>query len=137
MSYKDYTVRVEFDDGINQYTFKNVFHISDPKEGMKSIVIHGNRGDGAIVIPGGKKSQEITIRGRLFESDGYKELTDAINTMKTNITTNEATLTLKHYDGSWITDWSYTVRRISEIRFPQSYRTESQEYEVNFLVLTY
>ena len=114
----------------------NVYHISDPKEGIKATVINGTRGDGSVIIPGGKRSQEIVIRGRLFEDD-YKALTSAINTMKTSITTDVATLTLKHYDGGWQTDWSYTVRRISEISFPESFRTSAQEYEVRFLVLSY
>ncbi len=49
-----------------------------------------------------------------------------------------ASLTLEHNIGAgWITDWSYTVRRIEEIRFPQSFRTSSQEYEVMFLVTSF
>jgi len=140
MSYKNYTVRITFledSTGAVEYEFKNVQQISDPKEGMKATVIKGTRGDGSIIIPGGKKSQEIIIKGKLFDNDGYKDLTTLINDMRDKLTTEVATLTMKHYDGGWVNDWSYVVRRIEEIRFPKSMRTESQDYEVSFLVLSY
>jgi hypothetical protein len=67
-----YTVRVVLNDGVSglEYIFPHVFQVSDPKEGMKATVIEGTRGDGAIVIPGGKKSIELIIRGRLIDNDG-------------------------------------------------------------------
>ena len=58
--------------------------------------------------------------------------------MKTKVSTNPATLTLRHWTGStWQTDWQYTVRRITEINFPESLRTDSQKYEIRFLVTSY
>ena len=116
MAYQDYQVRITFtkdESGATSYTLPYVYHISDPQEGMKATVIRGNRGDGSIVIPGGKLSQEITV------------------------TTDQAIVAMEHYDGGWVTDWSYTVRRIDSIRFPKSFRTSSQKYEINFLVLAY
>ncbi len=138
MAYQDYTVVINFNDGTNDYDLPYVFHVSDPSEGMKATVIRGTRGDGSIVIPGGKKSQEIRVRGKLFDQDGYHDLIDLIDEMKEKVTTDQATLTLKHKVGvSWQTDWSYTVRRIEEIRFPESMRIGVQEYEIVFLVLAY
>jgi len=140
MAYQDYQVRITFtkdESGAIAYTLPYVFHVNDPKEGMKATVIPGTRGDGSIVIPGGKRSQEITVRGKLIDEDGYKDLTTRINEMKTKITTDQAVLTMEHYDGGWSSDWSYTVRRIEEIKFPKSLRTESQDYEISFLVLAY
>ena len=136
----DYTVQVVLNDGISgsEYIFPHVFKISDPQQGMKATVIEGTRGDGAIVIPGGKKSHEITINGRLIDNDGYADVTSLMSTMRSMVTTNQATLTLEHLVGaSWTTDWTYTVRRISEINFPESLRTWDQEYEVSFLVIAY
>src|SRR3972149_7516911 len=131
-----FTVVVNFNDGINNYDLPHVFKVSDPKEGIKATVIEGTRGDGVIVIPGGKKSQEITIEGRLIDNDGYEDLTTLINEMKTKVTTNQATLTLKHWTGStWQNDWSYTVRRIDEIEFEESLRTWEQPYSIRFLVI--
>jgi hypothetical protein len=134
----DYTVVVNFNDGVNNYDLPHIFKISDPKEGIKATVIEGTRGDGVIVIPGGKKSQEITIQGRLFDNDGYADLSTLIAEMKTKVTTSQATLTLKYWNGStWVNNWAYTVRRLDEIDFPESLRTFEQEYSVRFLVIAY
>jgi hypothetical protein len=134
-----YTVQLVLNDGISgsEYIFPHVFSVSDPKEGMKATVIEGKRGDGVIVIPGGKKSQEIIIRGRLIDNDGYADLTSLMNTMRTMVTRDQSTLTMEHLSGTWQTDWSYTVKRIGEIMFPESLRTWEQEYEVKFLVVAY
>lgn len=136
----NFTVKLVLNSGISgsEYQLPHVYSISDPKEGMKATVINGTRADGAIVIPGGKKSQTITVRGRLFDNDGYADLTTLMTTMKTMVTTDQATLTLMHWTGSaWTNDWEYTVRRIDEISFPESLRTWEQQYEISFLVLAY
>lgn len=133
-----YQVKLNFNDGVNNYDLPHVFSLSDPKEGMKATVIQGTRGDGAIIIPGGKRSQEIRVKGWLFDSDGYEDLTTLMNEMRSKVTTNLATLTLKHWTGAiWQNDWSYAVRRIEEINFPESLRTDVQDYEINFLVFAY
>ncbi len=133
------TVELIFNDGTNSYTFPLVQTISDPKEGMKANVIEGNRADGCIVIPGGKKSQTITVNGILFDEDGYIDITTLMNTMRSYVSTLPATLTLRHFSGGWVTDWSFQVRRIDEIKFPDSddKRTNAQPYEVSFLVIGY
>ena len=134
-----YTVQLVLNNGISgsEYIFPHVFSVSDPKEGMKATVIEGTRGDGVIIIPGGKKSQEIIIRGRLIDNDGYADVTSLMTTMRSMVTTNQATLTMEHLNGTWVQDWSYTVRRIEEISFPESLRTWDQEYEARFLVVAY
>jgi hypothetical protein len=134
----NYTVVLNFNDGVHNYNLPLVYSLSDPIEGMKATVINGTRSNGAIVIPGGKRSQTISVRGRLFDNDGYKDIAGLIATMKTNITTDVATLTLKHLEGAtWVNEWSYTVRRIEEISFPESLRTDVQEYQISFLVISY
>jgi hypothetical protein len=131
-------VRLYFDDGTNQYTFPIVQSVSDPKEGMKATVIEGTRGDGVIIIPGGKKSQEIRISGIIVDNDGYTDITAEMSNMKSKVSTNVATLSLQHYiGGSWVNDWAYLVRRIDEITFSDSFRTVDQPYECRFLVLSY
>lgn len=140
MAYQDYPVKITFlkdETGAVEYDLPLVFHVTDPQEGMKATVIKGTRGDGAVVIPGGKESQEIKIKGKLFDTDGYKALIALMTEMRNKLTTDVATLTMKHYDSGWVNNWSYTVRRIEQIRFPKSFRTESQDYEVSFLVLSY
>lgn len=129
-------VRVHFSDGVNEYTLPHVFHLTDPKETIKATVIKGIRGAGVIVIPGGKKSQNIVVRGNLCASN-YNALTSLMNEMRQKVTTSSATLKLQHYNGSWQDDWAYTVRRLEEIKFPQSLRTGVQGYEITFLITSF
>jgi hypothetical protein len=53
------------------------------------------------------------------------------------VTTDQVTLTLQHFDSTWVQDWQYTVRRIEEIDFPESLRIWEQEYSCRFLVIAY
>lgn len=132
------TVKLNFNDGSKSYDFPLVQSISEPVPGTKSTVIPGNRASGSIVIPGGQKSIEIIIKGILFDKDGYIDLETAMGTMNTDITTNPATLTLSHWTGStWATDWAKSVRRIDEITFEDSMRTQDINYTVRFLVISY
>lgn len=136
----NYIVQLVLNEGISgtEYIFPHVYSVSDPKEGMKATIIEGYRADGVIVVPGGKKSAEIVIKGRLLDNDGYADLTDLINEMKSMVTTEQSTLTMRHWTGStWQNDWEYTVRRIDEITFPESLRTIEQEYECRFLIVAY
>ena len=120
------------------YDFPLVQDIQEPVPGMKAVVIEGNRGDGCIVIPSGKKSIEIVIKGILFDNDGFIDLETLMATMNTDITTNPATLTLSHWTGStWATDWAKTVRRTEAIEFGTSMRTSDITYTVRFLVISY
>lgn len=131
-------VRIRFVSGAINYILPHVYSISDPIPGMKSTIIGGNRASGSIVIPGGKKSIEIIIQGRLWDNDGYTDITTLMNTMRTNLTTDVGTLYLEHWNGAtWTVDWSYLVRRIDSIEFPESLRITDQEYSVNFLVLSF
>jgi len=135
-----YQVVLNFNDGTNNYDFPHVYSLSDPIPGMKAVIIEGKRGDGSICIPAGLKSVEIEVKGRIFETDGYADIMTAIGTMRTDVTTNVATLTLKHYDideSEWVNDWAYQVRRIEEISFEESLRTDVQQYSLRFLVLAY
>jgi len=120
------------------YDFPLIQDIQEPVPGTKSVVIEGNRADGCIVIPSGKKSIEIIIKGILFDNDGFIDLETLMATMNTDITTNPATLTLSHYSGgTWVTDWAKAVRRIEAIEFGDSRRTSDIEYTCRFLVISY
>jgi len=134
-----YTARITFqldDESASlAYTFPVVQSVSDPVEGMKATVINGTRADGCIVIPGGKKSQTITVKGILIGD--LAEITTAINLMKSEVTTDIGTLTFEYDNGGWQTVWAYTVQRINEITFDESMRTDSQNYTAEFLVLSY
>jgi hypothetical protein len=135
----NYNVIINFNDGTHNYDLPLVQSAQYPEEGMKATVINGTRSDGAIVIPGGKRSPEITVRGILAQSGNhYKDIITAIQTLRTNVTTDVATLKKTHVEGaSTITDWSLTVRRINPIEFPDSLQVYQQEYIINFLVLAF
>lgn len=133
-----YTVKVNFTSGAINYDFPHVYSISDPAPAIKATIIEGNRASGAIVIPGGQKSIRINIKGVIFDTDGFSDLETAIEALKTAITTDVATLTLKYWTGSiWQNVWQYTVRRVEEISFPESLRINAQEYECEFLVISF
>ena len=107
----------------------NIYHISDPKEGMKNQVIDGFRGDGCIVVPGGKQSTNIEVWG-VLTGDDYDALATKIEALKTAINTDPTTLSLED-------EWSYLVRRVEEITFEESLRNYSQKYYIKFLVISY
>lgn len=136
---KDFTVQFIFNAGAGDVILPLVYQIIDPKEGEKATIIPGTRGDGSIKIPGGKKSQTLTVHGYLVNHNGYEDLIADKLSFQSAITTNVATLTVKHYTGAiWQTDYAYTVTRLDEIQFnPDSLRNDYIEYTINFLVLSY
>ncbi len=133
----DYEVKITFNDGSGDYILPYVqSETGSNAADEKSVIIEGTRGDGSIYIPGGKKSKRIVIKGVILGD--YKEITDLMNDMKTKITTDTATLIMKHKEGvSWVNDWSYVVRRIGEIQFPETFRTDKQEYQINCIIIAY
>ena len=138
----NYTVKLNFNDGTNNYDLPYVQNVSDPIPGMKANVIKGNRASGCIVIPSGKKSIEVVVKGVLWSNEGYADLVSKMNTMRASVTTLPATLTLKHYDSDesgdgYVTDWAFTCRRIEDITFGDSMRTEKIDYTITFLVTGY
>ena len=141
----NYTVRIVYNKGISgeEYIFPLVQSITEPKEGTKDTVIKGTRADGSIVIPGGKQSQEIIIKGKLWSDTGYAELMTKLNEMKLMIGSEVATITKEWWDsslsggGGWSTTWAYTVRRIEPITFADSLQTDIIEYTANFLIIVY
>lgn len=137
-----YTVKFTFlrsGSGYSDYDFPLVQKISDPQEGMKATVIKGTRGDGSICIPGGKKSQTLKIEGIFYDDDyDFVAISTAMTAMRAAVTTDTGTLTMQYWNGaSWVVVWAYTVRRIGEIDFPSSMRVDSQNYNLEFLVLSY
>ena len=141
--YRDYNVKLTFNSGSGDYDLPYIQNLDDPIPGMKAHVIPGIRADGGIVIPGGKRSIEIPVKGILWTNDGYADLMSRQNEMRAKVTTLPATLTLKYFDstlsggGQWVTSWAFAVRRINDITFGTSMRTESMEYNITFLVTGY
>ena len=135
------TVRLTFTEvasGSSAKVLPRVDFLSDPSAGAKHTVIEGNRADGSILIPGGKKSAVINVKGYLYNASGYAALMTDRATLNTNITNELATLTLEYFSAGWNTTWTYTVRRQGDIRFTgDSLRTDYLQYEIDFLILVY
>lgn len=134
-----YSVKITFNDGTGAYDLPHASQLDDPAEGNKDVFIDGNRGDGSIRIPGGKKSQDIMIGGWLFDPTGFVGLTTLIEALKAAVTTSAATLTYQYYSsGTWQPIWEYTVCRVGEIKLEgSSLRTDSISYSIVFRVLAY
>jgi hypothetical protein len=132
----NYTVRFYFDDGTNTYTFPLVQAINDNVPAIKATIIPGNRSDGSIAIPGGKRSLELVLRGIIVDNN-YAAIIAKKDEMRIKVTTNPATLTMRHWNsnaGTWVNDYVYIVRRTEEIIFPDTLLTSEQQYECRFLV---
>ena len=122
----------------------HVQSIGNIEPGIKNIQIEGIRGDGSLVIPGGRPSYDIIVRGILLGSDTtlpdgtaydsptgtkYEHIAEQIDWLRDNIDTEESYLYVDKTSGVYD---SYLVRRISEIQFPDSLRNSVQEYIINF-----
>jgi len=139
-----YNVRFIYQKGeSNQYIFSLVQSTTEPKAGSKSVIIKGNRGDGSIVIDGGKASQELTIKGILYSEEGYVDLMSKLDTMKSKIGTGLATITKEWFDteasggGEWKTTWQYSIKRIEPISFEDSLQIDKISYTVTFYIVAY
>jgi hypothetical protein len=133
----NYTVQVIFYDGTNTYTFPVVQDVDDPNPGSKATVIEGNRSDGSIIIPGGKKSPEIVVKGVLNAAD-YLALTTLMDDMRSKVTTLPATLTIRYWNGAtWVNSRVWNVQRTQEIKFGESLRTGDIDYTVTLLVRSF
>jgi hypothetical protein len=131
----NYTVRYLF----NSYVFPVVNSISDPKEATKDTIIEGTRGDGSIVIPAGKKSQTITLKGYLINHAGYVSLIADKAALEAGVPTSVGTFSAQHWNGSsWTTDYTYTVKRIAPITYDtDTLRTDYLGYTVELFIIAY
>jgi len=136
----NYSVRVVYNKGISgeEYIFPLVQSITEPKAGTKDTIIQGKRADGSIVIPGGKKSQELIIKGKIWSDTGYVDLMEKLDEMKALVGSAVATITKEYWNGAtWVTTWAYTVKRSEPITFAESMQTDIQDYSVSFLIISY
>lgn len=127
-------MRLYTESNVLVYEFEIVQYTNAPQSPGKAVVIEGTRGEGAIVVPGGKKSWDLVITGILMidgATEGYEELTAKIDEMENLILAN--TRYKVRLDKTSSTYYEYKVKRIHTIDYPESLRTDSQEYMVTFL----
>lgn len=109
------------------YTFEVVQETNAPQSTIKSTVIEGIRGQGCIVISGSEGSWDLKIRG-IFLAEDYKSITDKIDALEYAVTLGTK-FTLV-FDKTEATAYIYNVIRITPIDYPESLRTDYQEYIV-------
>ena len=112
------------------YTFPVVQATNAPQSPKSTVVITTLRGKGCVVIDGGTTAWDLTIRG-ILQGDNYEALIseiDALESIQLNIPY------LLRIDKSSSTYYSYKVKRIEPINYPDSFRTDIQEYNITFKV---
>jgi len=112
------------------YFIENVITTNYPQDNPASVQLTNLRSSKGIVIPGGLKPYELTMRGILTGTD-YSDLTTKINAMKTTIVYN--TPYILKIDTSEITTESINVMRVSPIIFEEGRRTKIQYFVINLL----
>lgn len=113
-----------------QYTFLVVQATNMPQSVKKNAVIEAKRGNGAIVIPGSDASWEIVIRSILAGAD-YEAVDTKIATLESAIVLH--TPYVLKFDKTISTTYSYNVKRIVPIEYPDSLRIYDQEAIIKFL----
>jgi hypothetical protein len=106
-----------------QYTFLVVQSTNMPQSVKKNTVIEAKRGNGAIVIPGSDASWEIVIHSILAGAD-YEAIDTKIAALETVIVLH--TPYVIKFDKTATTTYSYNVKRILPIEYPDSLRNYDQ-----------
>lgn len=111
-------------DGLTlQYTFLVVQSTNMPQSVKKNALIEAKRGNGAIVIPGSDSSWEIVIHSILAGAD-YEAIDTKIAALETAIVLH--TPYVIKFDKTATTTYSYNVKRILPIEYPDSLRIYDQ-----------
>ena len=107
------------------YQFPAVQETNIPHTTVKNTVIEGMRGIGCIVISGAEGSWDLRIRGYMLAAD-YPALTAMIDTLESAVATDTPYVLVFEKTNS--SSYSYNVKRIEPIEYPESLRTDYQEY---------
>jgi len=112
------------------YFIENVITINYPQDNPSSVQLTNLRSSKGIVIPGGLKPWELTLRGILTGTD-YTDLQAKIDAMKTAIVYN--TPYILKIDISQIATNDINVMRVSPIIFEEGRRTKVQYFNITLL----
>lgn len=117
-------------DGVTLvYTFPAVFFTNAPQTTNKKTIVEGIRGQGCIVIPGSTGSWDLELRGVLTAAN-YEALTTLIDSLESTVVM--FTNYVLKFDKTISTTYSYNVKKIEPIEYPESLRTNYQEYVIKF-----
>lgn len=112
------------------YFIENVITTNYPQDNPSSVQLTNLRSSKGIVIPGGLKPYDLTLRGVLTGTD-YTDLQAKISAMKTAIVYN--TPYILKIDTSPSVQDEINVMRVSPIVFEEGRRTKIQYWNLNFL----
>lgn len=118
------------------YTFPVVQYTNLPVSNGRYIEIEGQRGIGSIILDGGQSPFDIIINGFFMiqsASEGYTDIVEDIANIESTIVLN--TPYYLRVDKTISTYWEYKVKRILPIEYPESLRTDYQEYKVTLRAL--
>lgn len=88
MAWKPTFKLYQSDSASLQYTFDNIIEIKGwPSDNPDFVELINLRSQGSIIIPGGNKSYEITLRG-VLQASNYTALTTAMFALKSAIVNN-------------------------------------------------
>ena len=112
------------------YFIENVITINYPQDNPSSVQLTNLRSSKGIIIPGGLKPYNLTLRGVLIGTD-YTDLQAKIDAMKTAIVYN--TPYILKIDTSISTQDEINVMRTSSIIFEEGRRTKFQYFNITLL----
>lgn len=121
-------------DGVTlQYTFTIIVDANYPNSEEHYIEHEGVRSKGSLLISGGTKAWNLTIKGYI-SGDNYQGLIDSIDALETAVAFN--TPYVLKIDKDNLSVYSYNVKRVSPILYPidENMRTNYQEYQITFRV---
>jgi len=122
------SVKLYQSDGLTLvYTFPLVQSTNVPQTISKNTVVEAPRGVGCIIIPGSTSSWDLIIKGILADED-YSSVTAKIDALETAIVL--FTPYVIKIDKTISTTYSYNVKRIEPIQYPENLRFADQEYLV-------
>lgn len=112
------------------YTFSGHQATNMPQDPKKKVIHSALRGNNAIVITGGNQEWELYIDGIFLGAD-YEEIAGKISAIETAIVLG--TPYVLKFQKTATTYYSYNVKRVTPIDFPDSLRNTYQEYKIIFL----
>lgn len=112
------------------YHIENVITTNYPQDNPSSVRLTNLRSSSAIIIPGGDKPWELTLRGVLISTD-YTNLQAKVDLMKSTIVYN--TPYVLKIDTSQSTTDDINVMRLSPIIFEEGRRTKFQYWNMTLL----
>ena len=125
-------IKLYASDGVTlAYTFPVVQSINAPQTISKNVVIEGMRGQGCVVIPGSSASWDLVIAG-IFLADDYSAITALIDAIEAAVPVFTNFILI--FEKTISTSYSYHVKRIESIEYPESLRVNAQEYIVRLKV---